>query len=169
MEQNNLKVTIEEARQWYESGNPELRKLALRAFSKKKLEDKEFPTAYDSCLAKVSEIATIEFVNRKVIAKKLSIDNNSIKTYIPKYAIEPLEALAKLLIYRDAWWKADNNYYPDFNYGVDKKYTIFMSGNQIVCDETCHQSRILAFSSKDIRDKFFKEFRYIINEAKTLL
>lgn len=166
MEQKDLKVTIEEARKWYTSGNPVLVSLALRAFSKKKLEEQEYPTDYSAALANVSEISTIEINSRKMTKHTLTNDD-VLKTYLPKSDSEALIAFCKLLIYRDAWWKVDN-YIPDFNFS-DKKYCIFMSGNQVVLDETIHSSRVLAFQNKEIRDSFYKAFKNIIEEAKDLL
>lgn len=167
MEQKDLKITIEEARQWYRSGNAELAKLALRAFSRKRLEEQEYPTDYHTALAKVAEIASIEIKSGKITKNTLHNDD-VVKSYIPKNDKEAFAALGKLLIYRDAWWKVNDSYTPDFDCN-DKKYAIFMSGNKIVLDETWHASRILAFSSKEIRDAFYKAFKSLINEAKYLL
>lgn len=76
-----------------------------------------------------------------------------------------LNALYKLLICRDAWWKVDNDWKPDWS-KANKKYIIVSNDCQYIDYCTNH---ILAFRTSEIRDKFFETFRGLIEECNEFL
>jgi hypothetical protein len=82
---------------------------------------------------------------------------------------EPVEALCKLLICRNAWWKMDEHYRPDFNDHLIIKYTIKCYKNNIINSQTTIESCILAFRTEEIRNRFYKMFKDLIEQAKTLI
>lgn len=95
---------------------------------------------------------------------------NSIVQVGDRYS-EQLNTLRKLLICRDAWWKVDDNWKPDWS-KFDEKYTIVSNDNKINVDGQYidyNTNHILAFRTKEIRDKFFETFRDFIEDCKELI
>lgn len=87
------------------------------------------------------------------------------------YCLEKISAFQNLILCRDAWWKVDGNWKPDWSKS-DKKYIIVNNGNEINVDgqlidyNTVH---VLAFRTKEIRDKFLETFRDLIKQCKELI
>lgn len=79
-----------------------------------------------------------------------------------------LKALQLLLICRDAWWKVDNDWKPDWNVETPK-FGIFYNANQIENAMFQEEQRILTFRTREIRDKFLETFRDLIEECKEFL
>lgn len=95
---------------------------------------------------------------------------NSISLGIPLisgYKNELLTEFAKLIICRDAWWKA-LNYTPNWNDDSIKHY-IQYSGNDLIKDEVEYGNKILAFPTYEIRDQFYETFKVIIEKVKELI
>ena len=78
-----------------------------------------------------------------------------------------LTYFARLIICRDAWWKA-LNYTPNWNDDSIKHY-IQYSGNDLIKDEVEYGNKILAFPTSEIRDQFYKTFKVIIEKVKELI
>jgi hypothetical protein len=111
-----------------------------------------FPTTYDDCFKYLNFITGVGGSN-----------------FVPDNCKEPIEALCKLLICRNAWWKMDEHYRPDFNDHLIIKYTIKCYKNNIVNSQTTIESCILAFRTEEIRNRFYKTFKDLIEQAKTLI
>lgn len=79
---------------------------------------------------------------------------------------EALEALRKLIILRDYY---NEGWQPDWSNSIKLKYIIKVSGKEIVIDNTYNISRTMSFKSKEIRDKFLKEQKELLEIAKPLL
>jgi len=79
-------------------------------------------------------------------------------------------SLRKLEILRDIYrqgWKPD---WDDTIEDSDRfKYAIFYKSNEIKIDATYHNNHFLVFNSFEIANKFYDNFRILIEEAKTLL
>ena len=89
---------------------------------------------------------------------------NEIKLPDDKIA-KAFEALAKLIWLRDYY---NNGWQP--NWKDDKwKYIIEYYQCKLDVNITCSSSRVLFFKSKEIRDKFFKEQKELLEIAKPLL
>lgn len=87
------------------------------------------------------------------------------------YCAGILDSFQKLIIARDAWWKIDNNWKPDWS-KVNKKYIIVNESNHILFDGQyfdCDTNHVLAFRTQEIRDKFLETFRDLIEDCKELI
>lgn len=76
------------------------------------------------------------------------------------------EALQKLLFLRDYYNKG---WRPDWSNTNVLKYVIIVSREKIEIDNTYNIKRILAFKSKEIRNKFLEEQKELLEIAKPLL
>lgn len=119
----------------------------------------KIPTTYDECVK---------------IAK--NIHGYDIHIDAPAYG-ELMESFVKLLICRDAYWKIAGE-----QMGLGKpwepentlkhyNFTIETGGNQIICNAivTTYKNRILSFSTQEMRDAFYKNFKDLIEQCKELL
>lgn len=84
---------------------------------------------------------------------------------IHTYRSEQLRALQQLLICRDAWWKVDNDWKPDWKDGEAAKYCV----TQIGLDMRFYEACTFAFRTEEIRDKFLETFRELIESCKELI
>lgn len=80
-----------------------------------------------------------------------------------------LNDLRYLLSCRDAWWKVDADWKPDWSNAVEEKSTITLVSNKICTCESYRTHCILAFRTPTIRNKFLETFRDLIEECKELL
>lgn len=89
-------------------------------------------------------------------------DRNAIKGESRAKAFLALMQLMNLVDeYRQGWepnWKDDSD-----------KYVIKFQKAEIKCDVFMYYSHILSFQSAEIRDKFLKNFRELIEQAKELI
>ena len=140
MKQVNL--TLETAKEMYNSNSASLKKFALDNYTEQELTKKGFP---------------------KVFLPHYTLwYNEEIKTS----AI----ALGKLITMRNLWWEVDNNWKPNYKDSSIPKYiitTIRNKSDMATYYNGCNT--ILAFRTKEIRDEFFETFKDLIEIAKPLL
>lgn len=106
----------------------------------------QFPTTIDRC----SELLD------------LSVDGED------WYKEDKIGALRKLLIARDAWWKMDNDWKPDWKGVYD--CTIATYKDKVKKNNSfIYANRILTFRTPEIRDKFLDTFRDLIEQCKKLI
>ena len=89
----------------------------------------------------------------------------SMPIYPTKEYAEAFWALSKLIWLRDAWnegWKAE---FTDDTL----KHVLFNFENKLRCESYRQTNYIMAFKTKDIRDKFFIQFRDLLEIAIPLL
>lgn len=79
-----------------------------------------------------------------------------------------MDCLRQLIIHRDAWWKVDNDWKPDWNLS-ENKHIICSIGDKATKDVSQYKTRLLAFRTAGIRDKFLETFRCLIEECKELI
>lgn len=84
------------------------------------------------------------------------------------YELSILRKFQKLLIIRDAWWKADNNWKPNWE-SQSFKATICRNRNIVDTGSFFRSYHILAFRTADIRNKFLDTFRDLIEECKEFI
>ena len=87
------------------------------------------------------------------------------RTYPSKEICESSEALRKLIILREYYnegWK------PDWK-GKDPKYTIENCECELFTDTVFNFSKVMAFKSEKIRDRFLEDQRELLETAKPLL
>lgn len=114
-----------------------------------KIEPK-FPLTYEECC-------------KIVDATKISLIQSSIK-----YG-KALDDLRMLFICRDAWWKIDNDYRPDWKNQTSTKYCIKFDCGTAISVAYHTISLILAFRTSEIRNKFYDTFRDLINNCEEFL
>lgn len=85
------------------------------------------------------------------------------------YLFDELESLQILLAIRDAWWKVDNDWKPDWSNAAEVKSTITLFSNRICACESYRTHCILAFRTPEIRNKFLETFRELIEQCKELI
>ena len=96
----------------------------------------------------------------------VSISDDSKVTYFSKKENYPVfEALRKLIILRDYY---NDGWQPDWE-DDEWKYFIEYYRGKLDVERTCGNNRVLAFKSKEIRDKFLEEQRELLEIAKPLL
>lgn len=77
---------------------------------------------------------------------------------------EDMRKLISLIEARNAYWKVDGNWKPDWSkYSI--RYVIFSNGNEAVCCSGIGQYT-LVFRTQEIRDEFYKNFKNLIEACK---
>lgn len=83
------------------------------------------------------------------------------------YRKEKLEALQRLLIFRDAWWKMAGDWKPDYK---SSKHSISIRRGKIDTEHTLYsRNYILVFPTAEMRDAFYDNFKELIDKCKELL
>jgi hypothetical protein len=96
---------------------------------------------------------------------RYSADDNK-NTWPTREEAEAALALSQLCQWRD---KYNQGWKPDWNNHDDKKYIIDVVSNIVQINYSYTIQNILAFKSAEIRDKFFDDFKDLIEIAKPLL
>lgn len=81
---------------------------------------------------------------------------------------EELRDLFKLIVIRDAWWEADNNWRPDWN-DYATKFALMNHEDTIMPDATISRNRILSFQTPELRDRFLETHRNLIEKCKNYI
>lgn len=127
----------------------------------------QFPTTYEECCVALNP-SFKECKYKFLLGATDGFGKIVDCTYKSSYFSE-LNALHKLLICRDAWWKVDNNWKPDWEDKEQNKYYISSYNNQFRNCYCNSFNRILVFRTKELRDKFFETFRELIEQCKELI
>lgn len=116
-----------------------------------KVNNPQFPTTFEECC-------------------KLLNDSSIEENEVYGYRENELYELQMLLICRDAWWKVDSYWRPDWTETGDTwKYVITNRGDILFATEECVLARILSFRTEEIRDKFLEIFRNLIEDCKDFI
>ena len=108
-----------------------------------------------------SEIKEINETHDKILA----IEGNR-NVFPNREEAEACVALAQLCQLRDRY---NDGWKPDWDSMSETKYVLEISRNIVVKNFYNHTKRILAFKTKNIRDKFLENFKDLIEIAKPLL
>ena len=172
----NLEVTFEKAREWYFSGNSELKYLALTLYTTEELEStfksrSEFPETWEDCITCyafeehkcISSLNDIEY-SKENITNLSNLD--SYKEYFPSELGESLEAFVQLLICRNTYWLLDNDWKPDYLYPY---YSIITNNAGNLEINEIYGNAILKFRTKELCEKFYTNFEDLIEKTKKLI
>ena len=96
---------------------------------------------------------------------KSEYDKEEYKGYPSQELADASEALRRLLFLRDYY---NEGWQPDWQ-DDEWKYFIENYRGRIDSEQTCGNGRVLAFKTKEIRDKFMKEQNELLEIAKPLL
>lgn len=170
MKTRNIKLDLKTAKQWFEGNDETLKKLALQAFTEEELSDNLPNTWYEFCAEhNVSEVeyyigisSDLRPTSNKgprhpVADRNLLSSRKSAEAHL---ALMQLERLRDC--YRNGWipnWKDDET----------AKYVILANYDELDKGIKYHVNFFLAFQTKELRDKFFDNFRDLIEIVKDLI
>jgi hypothetical protein len=98
-----------------------------------------------------------------------SIMNPRLYAYgAPEPYCDAFKALSKLIIIRDAYWKAAGDWRPDWK-NIEDKYTISFVEDILDLNYYSYACKPLAFPTEEQRDHFAEHHIDLINQAKPLL
>lgn len=171
MEERSIRISLDKAREWYNQGG-ELKELALSAFSEKEITESALPNTWQEfCeMYPIKEDKKEYFIdensNIKLLKKGIrhnTIHRNvlpslqSLKAHIAQMQLEQLRDC-----YRQGWL-------PDWSDGNQMKYGIYYDRYILVVQSIYHCSTFLSFQSQDIAEKFFNNFKGLIETAGDLI
>ena len=107
-----------------------------------------------------------EKIDQPISLAEAGIILNLANPYVYRY--KQLEALQKLLVFRDAWWKMADDWKPDWE-EYSMKYCICFRDNSLDKNRSEVVSCVLAFPTEEMRDAFFEDFKCLIEQCKELL
>ena len=164
MKDNEKKGTIAEM---YACANDELKKVLESKFSKEELGiKKELPNSWEEFVEQ-NPCKNVEYdigLNgvQTTCAGLRGTDEHSLPT---RKMADAFIALMDLIQLRDCY---RNGWEPDWDdYG--DKYCIYRGFNSIRTINSNLDARVLSFQSRELRDKFLNNFRYLIEIAKDLI
>lgn len=125
------------------------------------------------------------FINNEILLKKTETNSKYPTSFLDCFEILNLndlekptaygfmsiefEALQQLIICRNAYWKIDDDWKPNFLDDELIKYCIVTWNDEVICDCCWQSNTILAFRTEEIRDAFYDNFKDKIEECKCLL
>ena len=169
MEERNVKISLEKARDWYKQGG-ELKELALSAFTEKEIKasmlpntweefcdfypikEKECYIAVDCTFSEIGGCQRISGGDKNILPSK-----KAAKAHLAYMQLHQLRDC-----YRQGWlpdWEDDNIF----------KYCIALEKNRYVINKNLVSSRFLSFQSKEIAEKFLNNFKGLIETAGDLI
>lgn len=168
-EKKNIAITLQEAREWYESSNPTLSELALKAFTKEELESK-LPRTWEEYCNMHGKKGTLCFYIRP--DSDISTHYHHIGYYEVNRnlcrTIEDAEAFRALMQLRALWhdyvgdfkfnWKHNNTY---CGIALSPTYDVYITLRML--------PRSFCFPTQELAEKFLTNFKDLLEIAKPLL
>ena len=169
MEERNIKISLDKAREWYNKGG-ELKELALSAFTENEITTSALPNTWEefcemypvkddewyisasSNIIRMSQGKRYTFYNCNILPSL-----QSAKAHLAQMQLEQLRDC-----YRQGW-------IPDWNDACQTKWAIFRVKNEWKIEPIAFSSRFLSFQSKEIAEKFFNNFKGLIETAVDLI
>ena len=171
MEERNIKISLDKAREWYNQGG-ELKELALSAFTEKEIKASILPNTWE-------EFCEMHPVEEDGEEWYIDVDSNT--SYVYKGARNPefyknvlpslkaAEAHLALMqlhqlrdYYRQGW-------VPDWSNGNQCQWCIMFDTDTFIVQTGLYCNRFLSFQSKEIAEKFFNNFKDLIETAGDLI
>ena len=170
MEERNVKISLEKARDWYKQGG-ELKELALSAFTEKEIKEivlpntwKEFCEMYPIEEDKKEWFIDADSTPRYEYKGKRYI--NECKNILPsKQATEQHLAYMQLHQLRDCYRQG---WVPDWKDDIIK-YCIVLESNRCVIYKNITTCNFLSFQSMELAEKFLNNFKNLIETAGDLI
>ena len=133
----------------------------------------QFPKTYEECC----EILNIH--PKPYFTYTWNIEETNVDIALTHHhdnLLNKLDNLRILLICRDAYWKIAGEqmglgkpWEPDWNDENEFKYGLYHFRNGIMRDGSCINSTLLAFTTEEMRDVFYENFKDLIGTCKELL
>ena len=171
MEERNVKISLEKAREWYNQGG-ELKEIALSAFSQDEITTSALPNTWEEfCkMYPIEEDKKEWFIDADSTPRyeyKGKRHINECKNILPsKKSAEQHLALMQLHQLRDCYRQG---WLPDWRNNLQEKYCIEFSNYQYRIFKYFFSCRFLSFQSKEIAEKFLNNFQELIKLAGDLI
>lgn len=169
MEERNVKISLDKAREWYNQGG-ELKELALSAFTEKEITESALPKTWEEFCeiypVKDNEwyIGTNSNIIRMFQGKRYTLHHCNI---LPsKQAAKAHLAYIQLHQLRDCYRQG---WVPDWKDNNQSKWCISLDTNMLRVQFYIHHRQFLSFQSKEIAEKFFNNFKGLIETAGDLI
>lgn len=169
MEERNVKISLDKAREWYKKGG-EFKELALSAFTENEIITSALPNTWEEFCemypVKDDEwyIGTNSNIIRMFQGKRYTLHCCNI---LPsQQAAKAHLALMQLHQLRDCYRQG---WLPDWSNNCQEKYCIEFSNYQYKIFKYFVSCRFLSFQSKDIAKKFLMYFKDLIETAGDLI
>ena len=171
MEERNIKISIEKAREWYNRGG-ELKKLALSVFTEKEIKENVLPNTWEEffemyLLEKDKKEWYIDVDSTPRYKHKGVICFEDSKNVLPsKQAAFAHLAYMQLHQLRNCYrqgWK------PNWSNGNQCKWCIVFDTNRFMIQTMYFRSHFLSFQSEEIARKFLNNFQELIKLAGDLI
>ena len=170
MEERNVKISLEKARDWYKQGG-ELKELALSAFTEKEIKEIVLPNTWEE----FCEMYPIEKDKKEWFIDADSTPRyeykgkryiNECKNILPsKQAAEQHLAYMMLHQLRDCYRQG---WLPDWKDDIIK-YCILLESNRCVIYKNITICNFLSFQSMELAEKFLNNFKDLIETAGDLI
>jgi hypothetical protein len=160
MEKRNVKITIEQAKEWLK--NDQFKEIALEAFPE--LKEKSLPKTWEEL--EIIKGYYTEAISSVFNTSGTTATHRNKNIFATKEQAEASIAMAQLSQLKKVYngdWEADWN-----NCKTDK-YVIFFNLNEI---KTCilnNSSEFLSFKDHNTRDLFLENFKELILKARPLM
>jgi hypothetical protein len=170
MEKRKIEITINTAKEWYNSNNESLKAVALQAFSEQELKD-FLPKTWEE-YATSNKDKLLYYINGDSEFKIGGLlPNNHCKNSLnTKADAEAHLALMQLHVLRDAY----RDYYqkgwkPDWNGVNEMKFCIYYHKDEMIITTECFSQAFLSFPTKELAEQFLENFKELIKKAKDLI
>lgn len=169
MEERNVKISLEKAREWYNQGG-ELKELALSAFTENEITTSALPNTWEE-FCKMYPVKDNEWyisgnsnIARMPQGKRYALHCCNILPSLQ--ATKQHLALMQLHQLRDCYRQG---WLPNWNDSYQTKWAIYRVKNEWKIEPIIFSSRFLSFQSKEIAEKFLNNFKGFIETAGDLI
>ena len=169
MEERSIKISLEKAREWYNRGG-EYKELALSAFTEKEIKEIVLPNSWEE----FCEIHPVKCKECYIdIDSIITETNNSLRLpNTDKNILPSLEAarahcaLMQLHQLRDCYRQG---WLPDWSNDYQIKWCILFNRDKFKVQTGIRCSRFLSFQPEEIAEKFFNNFKGLIETSGDLI
>lgn len=169
MEEKNLKISLDKAREWYTKGG-ELKELALSAFTEKEIAESTLPNTWQE-FCEMYPIEEDEWYinwNSNINLLKEGIRyNTSHRNVLPsQQSAKAHLAYMQLHQLRDCYRQG---WVPNWEEEYQNKWCIAFARNEYIVFNYRHCRGFLSFQSEEIAEKFLNNFKDLIETAGDLI
>ena len=169
MEERNIKISIEKARDWYNRGG-EYKELALSAFTENEITLSALPNTWEEFCKMYPIIINEWYIDSNSNLTKFICGKRFYK--VNKNVLPSQQAAEQHLAYMQLHQLRDcyrQGWLPDWKYENQIKWCIYFEKNIFVVKPIYHRSHFLSFQSEEIARKFLNNFQELIKLAGDLI
>lgn len=169
-QKKNIAITLQEAKEWYQSGNPTLKELVLKVFTKKELEKQDLPKTWEEhCLMCAQNKVESYYIDTD---SSITSDWHTLAGYTREnrnlcQTKEDAEAFLALMQLRALW----HDYVGDFeiDWTSHNYFSIFRSLNNKIIVHYASSPKTFCFPTSKLAEKFLTNFKDLFEIAKPLI